>query len=334
MELRNNSERSRAELAATMDKLRTKTTNTASEFKERISIPSIKREIRGQIRESSGNFVQSLKIKVRENPLQAVAVGAGLAYPLWNLLRRIPMPFMLVGAGFWLASENRHGSVETELTARAAGIAAIARDTATDGTHQFARTVSDATQAATVKAKAVIGDVSSRVNDASKVVTGIGKNVQDNVSEASDVGVEMASNVANRATLAVQNSQSALLDFAKRNPMIIAGSGLALGAFIAASIPRSDVEDRLIGQGSNFIKNKVRQTASDGVEHAMRIAATVVGDVVASAAQQGLSGEGLGKAVEGLTAGIKAVATKGAQAALGGDEPVRSKDSATPNEIR
>jgi hypothetical protein len=52
--------------------------------------------------------------------LQAAAIGVGVSYPLLGLIKRIPMPLILVGAGFWLAQQNRQGSVETELTKRAA----------------------------------------------------------------------------------------------------------------------------------------------------------------------------------------------------------------------
>ena len=42
--------------------------------------------------------------KARENPLQTVAIAAGLAYPAWRLLINIPAPILLVGAG--LARSN------------------------------------------------------------------------------------------------------------------------------------------------------------------------------------------------------------------------------------
>jgi hypothetical protein len=56
--------------------------------------------------------------------LQAAAIGVGVSYPLLGLIKRIPMSLILVGAGFWLAQQNRQGSVETELTKRARGMVA------------------------------------------------------------------------------------------------------------------------------------------------------------------------------------------------------------------
>jgi hypothetical protein len=35
----------------------------------------------------------------RRNPMQAVAVGASVAYPLLRLARAIPLPVLMVGAG-------------------------------------------------------------------------------------------------------------------------------------------------------------------------------------------------------------------------------------------
>src|ERR1700686_5170992 len=42
----------------------------------------------------------------RRNPMQAVAVGASVAYPLFRLARAIPMPILLVGAGLFFAGSK------------------------------------------------------------------------------------------------------------------------------------------------------------------------------------------------------------------------------------
>ena len=147
-----------------------------------------------------------------------------------------------------------------------------------------------------------------------------------------DATREVVSKTAAQTAAAGQTSKRALVDFVQRNPLLVAGSGLALGAFLAAAIPRSDVEKQLLGPGGDFIKNKVREATADSIEHATRVATAMAGEVIASAAREGLSGENLTKAVEGLTGGIKAVAKKGAQVALG-EEPVATGDSPLP-EIR
>ena len=103
----------------------------------------------------------------------------------------------------------------------------------------------------------------------------------------------------------------------ERKPFVVAGVGLAIGAFIAACLPRSDTENRMFGKPSDALKDKVRAAASQGVERAKDAAANVVGDVTAAATREGLSAEGVGKAMQGLTEGVKSVVDHGLKTALG-----------------
>ena len=49
-----------------------------------------------------------------ENPLQALAVGSAIAFPVLRLVRAIPLPMLLVGAGFALSSSKvRDKAAET-----------------------------------------------------------------------------------------------------------------------------------------------------------------------------------------------------------------------------
>jgi ElaB/YqjD/DUF883 family membrane-anchored ribosome-binding protein len=330
-QLRNNSEQSRVELAATVTAIRSKAGDTVAEYKERLSIPHIKQEIRNQVRDTRKNLVQSVKSQALEHPLQAVAVGAGLAYPLWSLVRRVPVPLMLMGAGFWLAGQSRtQGTVEADLTQRAAektlDLAKIIKEKAGESTEALAGKVSDVTQAARDKATDLAGSVSDRVHRLGEAVAGATTGLRENTAQTTNTGAQLVSDAAAGSVKA----KNAVLDFLERNPLLVAGSGLALGAFIAASIPRSTIEDRVAGQGSDFVKRKMAEAASAGVEHATTLAADLVAGAAASASQQGLNSEGISKAVEGLAAGIKSVATKGAEAVLGA-APVPSNDPTRPD---
>lgn len=346
-ELKNNSERSRADLALTASKLRIKATDTTADLKERLSVPHIKQEIKGHIRESSDNMVRSLKQRAMDNPLQALAVGAAVAYPVWGLVRRIPVPLALVAGGFWLAQKSRQGSVESDLTARAteqagalagrateqaADLASRVQATAGQGAARIAQTVADMTAATTATANLVYDDVAQRVSDAGAAASDMGRKLYGKATDVSGAARETVATTANQTFAANQTftageiSKSAVLDFIERNPLLLAGSALAIGAFVAAAIPRSDIEDRLAGQGRDFVKSKVRQAASDGVDRAARLAAGVAGEVLATAAQQGLNAESIGKAVEGIASGVKSVARKGVQTALGEEAAAQASD--------
>src|SRR5947208_5417338 len=102
-ELRRDAERTRTRLTGTVDELRTQVADTASHIKEAVAPSTIKRQVSEYVRESRENMLQNLQRRARENPLQAVAIGAGLAYPVWNMMRAIPAPLLLIGAGLALS---------------------------------------------------------------------------------------------------------------------------------------------------------------------------------------------------------------------------------------
>ncbi len=99
------SERSRDALASTVSELRNTVGNTAAEIKTLISPTHIKKEIRNYVREEREGVVQSIQRRAQDNPLQMAAVGAAVAYPVWSLLRAIPTPLLLIGAGLFLTSK-------------------------------------------------------------------------------------------------------------------------------------------------------------------------------------------------------------------------------------
>jgi hypothetical protein len=124
------------------------------------------------------------------------------------------------------------------------------------------------------------------------------------------------------------------MDVIEKNPLLVAGVGLAIGGIIAASVPSTDTEHELFGKRSDQFKEKAQQAAAGGVERAKDMTAALAGDAAAAAAREGLSSEGLKKAVEGVTAGVKSVADKGMQTALGGESTPPSEKTIWPGKGR
>ena len=116
-QLREQSERSRDALASTVGELRDTIGDAATELKTLISPAHIKQEIKDYVREEREGLVQSLQRRAKENPLQMAAVGAAVAYPACNLLRAIPTPLLLIGAGLFLTSQRGQQSAK-ELKAK------------------------------------------------------------------------------------------------------------------------------------------------------------------------------------------------------------------------
>jgi len=104
--LEREAEINRAELVNTVDELRSRVT-------ESVSPENIKQDVKQYIGRTSQDFIENLKERARENPLQAVAIGAAVALPAWRLLRNIPISVLLLGAGLALTSRAADGSTRT-----------------------------------------------------------------------------------------------------------------------------------------------------------------------------------------------------------------------------
>jgi ElaB/YqjD/DUF883 family membrane-anchored ribosome-binding protein len=322
-ELRHESERSRAALASTISELKEKVSDTTEDVKTRLSPSHIKQEVKDYVRGGSEQFFYSIERKARDNPLQAVAIGAGIVYPLWGLLKTIPVPIVLVGAGLWLSTQ-KNGRYAQDIADRVSEAGASGANRVAESVRDTGASLGTSAIAATEKVRATAHDVRDSVADMGQRVAGV---VKEQAADARDSVLATVSVLRDKEVRLGNQSRHAFEDFVYRNPLLVAGFGLAIGGFIAASLPTSDVENRLFGERSDEVKDKALDAASNSLERAKDVAAGVVGDVSAAAAREGLTVESLAKAVEGVTEGVKSVLDKGINTALGEDAgPLHSQD--------
>ena len=348
-ELRRESERTRAALSNTVNELRDKMGDTATEIKTLVSPAHIKKEVTDYVRESGEKFVDTVERKVRENPLQAVAIGAGLAYPLWGIIRMVPTPLLLIGAGVWFAkhgnaqlaaakaedlanSAKEHASkLYSSAQEQASNLISSTQETAVQGARRVGDAVADAGAAVADAGASVSSSLSTAAQrvfgataQARSSIAGASEDVSDSihstVTSLKDSTVSSVSRAKEGAANAAESSRNAFVDIVERNPLLVAGVGLALGAFLAGSLPPSNAENKVFGERSDDLKDKAREAATQGLDRAKRVAADMVGDVAAAAAREGLSTEGIENAVKGIASGVKAVAQRGVQTALEGDK--------------
>jgi ElaB/YqjD/DUF883 family membrane-anchored ribosome-binding protein len=339
-ELRRESERTRADLTNTVDQLRTKVVDTAEDWKNRASPAHIKAEVKEYVRDSGEQLFHTLERKARENPLQALAIGAGLAYPLWGIVRSIPAPIMLVGAGLLLTKpmgRAARGSFQqasdkaTDITAeakqRASELFSKVQDAAAQTGSRLSETAAEAGATLASRAKSISGKVDDIAGNARSAAADVVSALQNKAASAVESVTDTASAARDKAGEVGRNSRDAIMNIVDRNPLLVAGVGLAIGAFIAASLPRSAAENRLFGDTSDGLKDQARRAAAKGVQAAQEVAADVAGEVTAAAAREGLSPEGIKEAVAGLSEGVKSVADRGLKAALGGDSTSAAQKS-------
>lgn len=297
-ELTRESEASREAFVHSVSELKEEVSDTIDDLKARVSPSNVKAEIKQYVREESSEILSAIERKARENPLQAVAIGAGLAYPLWGLLRAIPVPLLLIGGGVWLSRQNA-SRIKEAVAERANSASHEAQKSFTEGIESVTQTISDTANDAKGSAEEVIAAVKTEALEAVETAS-------NKAAELSQAGVQAA-----------QQARTTFDEIMERNPLLVGGIALALGAFVAASLPSTEVEDKLFGERSDDIKNKAVQAVADGVEHAKDTAADAVGEISAAAAREGLNSEALSRSVEGATSAVKAVVDKGLRTALG-----------------
>src|SRR4051795_183602 len=98
-ELRRESERSRAQLAATVNRLKEQVSETAEDIRLKVSPQHIKSEVSDYVSHTTKSWVDGLKQQIMDNPMRSVAAGTALAVPLLRMAPRGPPPPLLLGAG-------------------------------------------------------------------------------------------------------------------------------------------------------------------------------------------------------------------------------------------
>jgi len=161
-ELRLESERTRAALAATVDQLRERISDTAEDLRQKVSPQHIKSEVADYIGQTTQGWLGALQQRAMDNPLQAVAAGTAVAVPLLRLARGTPLPLLMIAAGLALTSKTMRD--------RAVEAAAPAMDKAGEALNQTVE-----------RAQAMAG------------------NIMDTVSSAQGQASEMANDAQNSA---------------------------------------------------------------------------------------------------------------------------------------
>ena len=177
-ELQRETEQTRAGLTQTVEQLKTSVSDTASEIRQRISPENIKAEVSGYVRSRGEKMLEDITSAARRNPMQAVAVGASLAYPLLRFARSIPMPVLMVGAGLFFAGSKTGQSLTQK-----------ASDMASDLSDEVSRRGQDLSAqagAAVTSAKGTVYSTAARVGEA--VATGSDQ-AQRTASSAADMSL-------------------------------------------------------------------------------------------------------------------------------------------------
>lgn len=277
-EIRRESERTRDQLSQTVNELRTKITDTAEDIRYKVSPTGIKSEVSSYLSEKSRGWIDGLKQQAMDNPMQALASGVAIAVPALKIARSIPLPLLLVGAGFALSSSRVRNALGVNPSAD--GL----RDAADNVMHRaqdLSRSASEAVQGAASDAKQSFDERTDHIREAAADIVG---QVQEGATNFGQEAAERVASGLESAKSTIRDAKSTIKDtvstaeqklatFATRSKdtaqgavgdhaVLVGGLGLAIGALIAASLPSTRVEGNTLG----VARSRAQEAASDAID--------------------------------------------------------------------
>jgi ElaB/YqjD/DUF883 family membrane-anchored ribosome-binding protein len=264
-EFREDADKSPKDLEHEIDETRARMEHTLDLLERKLSPSDMFEEAFRVVRRNSGTFAHNLSTEVQNKPLPALLAGVGLAW-LMAGPDGPPVPRS--------SSTGRPGA----FSRRAREMAQSARE----GLHDLgdkAHEVGDRTSSMGDRARGRAEDVGDRFQDMSR-------RAGDSLSHAGERAQERAHQVREAARRGGQRAKEQYEHLLHDQPLLLGGLGLALGAAIGAMMPRTELEDRTMGEHSERMKREASEEARKVTEEAKASAERVAG-----AAQEQLSKE-------------------------------------------
>ena len=243
----------------------------------------------------SGDFFNSLQDAVRENPISAALIGMGM---LWMFMG---------GSNTSLFGGGGRKSIFRGVGQGAEEVGNVGRDTA-------ARIGSSVAHAAET-----VSHVAGGVREASATVAEHGSRTAGQAADAVASAYDATTNAASRAADTLSNTatsaahamqetgtewgntvQQSIGELFERQPLLLGAVGIAIGAGIAASIPTTEAENKVMGGLSDFVRDAVSEKAAQVKEMADA--------AVHEAKAQGLTPEAAGEALRAIGDKVGALA--------------------------
>lgn len=308
-EIRRESEQSRAQLAATVDRLKEQIADTAEDIRHKVSPEHIKAEVSGYISNKTQSWLDTLKQQAMDNPMQAIAAGTAIAVPALRLARGFPLPLLMIGAGLALTSKTVR-----DRAAEAAEPALEKVREVFDETAERAQSLGDGMKKAMTHAERQAAEAQRTAGGMADAASGIAADLKDRGTDAADTvaskvrsGMDAASEMArermeqvratakNAATAAPATASKVIRD----NAALIGGLGVAIGAILAASLPSTRTEAEVVGKATDGVKRAAGAAVQSGFEAAKDVAFSA-----AEAAAKSVSDADLGKHASRITEGV------------------------------
>jgi hypothetical protein len=229
------------------------------------------------MRNTQTDFVESLKAAARENPLAAGLIAGGA---LWLLIGNDRLKGAVSSAAAAASSTVDLGSRNL----RAAGskfetTSAPPTVPEMEGDHDGQSRVQETFR----QARSTASDAMSGAVDQ---ISGVADSMRDRLDEGVAYAREnMSSPLPDRDTL--ERARSSLSDVFERQPLVLGAIGLAIGAAVAGAFQTSEIENELVGELSDTVKEDL-STRSEAVAKHVREGVNTLSSEISNAGAESI----------------------------------------------
>jgi hypothetical protein len=278
----------------TSAELRRKLSSDLDELIANMTPGTVLDEVLSYARSGSVDFLKGLGKSASENPVPILLIGAGTAMFLSGKGR----------IGDW-----RNGASRAHDTARqSSGLAERMTEKAARTKQELESAVSAAGVAVAHTAEETATRAKQTTTDALSAVSGAADSVAETAREYAGTARQYAEGAAEAVTSTAkqwgEQSDQLIHDLRDRGnelmreqPLVVGALGLAIGAAMAALLPRTQAEDSAMGEVSDAVKKAVGETTQEELDKAKAVAGRIVEETKSAAQREGLSPEGAVRSV-------------------------------------
>ena len=276
-------------------------------------------DIEHDVEETRARMAETLdELRARMSPGQMLdevldyAKGSGGGRMMQNLGRTLqdnPAPLLVIGAGIaWMMAAARPGgrsySPGTDQRRFGDGPDRDFRATASDwmggGGREWANSARDTARRAGEQISDSMSSAADAAADTAAGVRDAAAGVRDAAAQSMQDMRDTAYRTSSAAYSNARDFASSAADMLRDEPFVFGALGVALGAALGAALPETDLEDDLMGEASDAVKQQASEAGAAGYEKAKAVAEKTWESASQEAERQGLTADKAKEALDNL----------------------------------
>jgi hypothetical protein len=131
---------------------------------------------------------------------------------------------------------------------------------------------------------------------------------RDAAAAATQAGSDAARDVRDKASDYSNRVGKTVLNTIQENSLLVAGVGLLIGGLIASALPKTGLEEDLVGDAAAAAKKRASEAAAKGFDAAKGVAGEILENVARQAGAEGLTPDKLDETARDIGQRVKRVA--------------------------